>query len=434
MKNKHIIRIIVLVAVVALIAALFAVGKSQGWIVRATSSALTPYVYSGENVVCNPFFNADKLEIGDIVSYRTVISGDSVITLGRVSTIYDNHGEFLFGVTGDNSIFSSEETVIKAEDITGELVVRLIFSEEAFSSLGLALLMILAAAMFAIVPRILICDEAIESYPNMPNGSSPISFCFPAVLLLLLGISDCYDVLTYVTRYYNNLDLFKIALLAEGVLTVFIAILLLCKKYNKSVRFLLIMKILLLVFNNMVLHSGALKDFLLCLVVTIADLIEILAWCSVFQLMLIVLDKDTSSKRILLLRAAPWLMLIRLILGAVGSEPEQLYRAVFEGLCYILLTEWIYSPFKRKSEAYAKLREARSEKKVVTKGSIKFAAITLAVVLAAGTAWAGVGQIPSTSGIDNDQCAVCRGSGLINEGVLSFKTCPTCKGSGMPPH
>ena len=30
-----------------------------------------------------------------------------------------------------------------------------------------------------------------------------------------------------------------------------------------------------------------------------------------------------------------------------------------------------------------------------------------------------------------EECFRCQGSGLINEGFIDFKTCPTCKGSGM---
>lgn len=30
-----------------------------------------------------------------------------------------------------------------------------------------------------------------------------------------------------------------------------------------------------------------------------------------------------------------------------------------------------------------------------------------------------------------EKCFRCQGSGLVNEGFIDFKTCPTCKGSGM---
>ena len=39
----------------------------------------------------------------------------------------------------------------------------------------------------------------------------------------------------------------------------------------------------------------------------------------------------------------------------------------------------------------------------------------------------------SSPDVENDKCYRCNGSGLINEGFLDFKTCPACKGTGIPP-
>lgn len=33
----------------------------------------------------------------------------------------------------------------------------------------------------------------------------------------------------------------------------------------------------------------------------------------------------------------------------------------------------------------------------------------------------------------DDKCAMCDGAGMINDGFLDFKTCPVCRGSGIPP-
>lgn len=37
-------------------------------------------------------------------------------------------------------------------------------------------------------------------------------------------------------------------------------------------------------------------------------------------------------------------------------------------------------------------------------------------------------------GVSNDECVACHGSGMVNDGFLDFKTCPVCKGTGLPPH
>ena len=34
----------------------------------------------------------------------------------------------------------------------------------------------------------------------------------------------------------------------------------------------------------------------------------------------------------------------------------------------------------------------------------------------------------------DDKCASCNGSGMVIDGFLDFNTCPTCRGSGLPPH
>ena len=40
----------------------------------------------------------------------------------------------------------------------------------------------------------------------------------------------------------------------------------------------------------------------------------------------------------------------------------------------------------------------------------------------------------SGSSSSSDECAVCQGSGLVNDGFIDFKTCPVCKGSGVDFH
>ena len=37
------------------------------------------------------------------------------------------------------------------------------------------------------------------------------------------------------------------------------------------------------------------------------------------------------------------------------------------------------------------------------------------------------------SSSNDDKCASCKGSGMINKGFADFVTCPTCRGSGLPP-
>jgi len=310
-----------------------------------------------------------------------------------------------------------------------------------FEYFEIAFLLVLAAVLVAILPYVM-TGGPDNVVPRTSNGKKPFRFSLGA--LLLLGMAGYYIAVIAAKAGARTAlamsDVLQTAVLAEHLVEIFIALLILCGNYGGLLRYNLLMKISLLVFNSLVAQNDTLRQFLVTFPSSIANIGEILVWVGLFRMVKLVRDGSSADfeehrKWLILYRVLPLFLLLKLLLPATLASPLSIGLLLAQVACYYLLLMWFYSPYRKHTEAWEKRRERAVLTKKCSGAELKFVAIALAVVLAVSAVWGAIAQIRLPhSGIDDATCASCQGSGLVPKGEgFGYQTCPTCKGTGIPP-
>ena len=108
-----------LVCVLGLVAAVTVLGggfgAASGSLRRIQTDSMAPTLESGDWIWCENVDDPEDLEVGDIITYWTVINGMRVLNTHRIVAIYD-HGDYLvFETKGDNNTVADALMVHEAE-------------------------------------------------------------------------------------------------------------------------------------------------------------------------------------------------------------------------------------------------------------------------------------------------------------------------------
>ena len=86
-------------------------------ILSIQTESMYPTLLPGDMIFDTPVKNTKELEIGDVITYWTVIDGERVLNTHRISQIYDGGGYLIFETKGDNNTMADSLTVHESEII-----------------------------------------------------------------------------------------------------------------------------------------------------------------------------------------------------------------------------------------------------------------------------------------------------------------------------
>ena len=86
-------------------------------ILSIQTESMYPTLLPGDMIFDVPVKDTNELEIGDVITYWTVIDGERVLNTHRISQIYDGGGYLIFETKGDNNTVADSLTVHESEII-----------------------------------------------------------------------------------------------------------------------------------------------------------------------------------------------------------------------------------------------------------------------------------------------------------------------------
>ena len=86
-------------------------------ILSIQTESMYPTLNPGDMIFDVPVKDTSELEVGDIITYWTVIDGERVLNTHRISEIYDGGGYLIFETKGDNNTVADSLTVHESEII-----------------------------------------------------------------------------------------------------------------------------------------------------------------------------------------------------------------------------------------------------------------------------------------------------------------------------
>jgi len=86
-------------------------------ILSIQTESMYPTLKPGDMIFDVPVKDTGALEIGDVITYWTVIDGERVLNTHRISEIYDGGGYLIFETKGDNNTVADSLTVHESEII-----------------------------------------------------------------------------------------------------------------------------------------------------------------------------------------------------------------------------------------------------------------------------------------------------------------------------
>lgn len=86
-------------------------------IMSIQTESMYPTLKPGDMIFDTAVKDTSKLEIGDVITYWTVIDGERVLNTHRISQIYDGGGYLIFETKGDNNTVADSLTVHESEII-----------------------------------------------------------------------------------------------------------------------------------------------------------------------------------------------------------------------------------------------------------------------------------------------------------------------------
>ena len=88
------------------------------------TESMYPTLKPGDLIIDTAVDDASELEVGDIITYWTIINGERVLNTHRISAIYDGGGYLIFATRGDNNSVEDALTVHESE-IVGQFKLRI---------------------------------------------------------------------------------------------------------------------------------------------------------------------------------------------------------------------------------------------------------------------------------------------------------------------
>ena len=135
------------------------------------TDSMYPTLKPGDLIFDKAVKDTSELEVGDIITYWTVINGERVLNTHRISEIYDGGGYIIFATKGDNSTFGDALTVHESE-VVGEYWFRIGGIGKVFdflqTSKGFLLIIVLPVFIFFLYHLIQFFRVLFE-YQNVKN-------------------------------------------------------------------------------------------------------------------------------------------------------------------------------------------------------------------------------------------------------------------------
>lgn len=135
------------------------------------TDSMYPEMSAGDMIFGKAVNDASDLEVGDIITYWTVINGERALNTHRITEIYDGGTYLLFQTKGDNNSVEDALTVHESE-IVGEYIFKIEGLGKAFdylqTSTGFLLVVVLPVFIFFIFHLIQFFRVLFE-YQNVKN-------------------------------------------------------------------------------------------------------------------------------------------------------------------------------------------------------------------------------------------------------------------------
>ena len=135
------------------------------------TESMYPTLKPGDLIIDTAVKDAGDLEVGDIITYWTIINGERVLNTHRISAIYDGGGYLIFATRGDNNSVEDALTVHESE-IVGQFKMRIGGLGKIFdylqTSTGFLIVVVVPVLIFFIYHLIQFFRVLFE-YQNLKN-------------------------------------------------------------------------------------------------------------------------------------------------------------------------------------------------------------------------------------------------------------------------
>lgn len=135
------------------------------------TDSMYPVLNAGDLIIDTAVRDTSTLQVGDIVTYWTVINGERVLNTHRITEIYDGGGYYIFATKGDNNTVGDALTVHESE-IVGKYKWKIPGLGKVFdylqTSTGFLLVVVLPVFLFFIYHLIQFFRVLFE-YQNVKN-------------------------------------------------------------------------------------------------------------------------------------------------------------------------------------------------------------------------------------------------------------------------
>lgn len=141
-------------------------------ILSIQTESMYPTLLPGDMIFDTPVKDTSELEIGDVITYWTVINGERVLNTHRISEIYNGGGYLIFETKGDNNTTSDSLTVHESEVVGQWKGARIGGLGKVFdylqTSTGFFIVVVIPVALFFIFHLIQFFRVLFE-YNNLKN-------------------------------------------------------------------------------------------------------------------------------------------------------------------------------------------------------------------------------------------------------------------------
>lgn len=135
------------------------------------TESMYPTFLPGDLIIDTAVDDTSELEVGDIITYWTIINGERVLNTHRISAIYDGGGYLIFATQGDNNQSADALTVHESE-VVGKYKFRIQGLGKVFdylqTSTGFLIVVVVPVFIFFIFHLIKFFQVLFE-YQNIKN-------------------------------------------------------------------------------------------------------------------------------------------------------------------------------------------------------------------------------------------------------------------------
>lgn len=135
------------------------------------TESMYPTLKPGDLIIDTAVKDTSELEVGDIITYWTIINGERVLNTHRISAIYDGGGYLIFATRGDNNNVEDALTVHESE-VVGQFKLRIGGLGKIFdylqTSTGFLIVVVVPVLIFFIYHLIQFFRVLFE-YQNLKN-------------------------------------------------------------------------------------------------------------------------------------------------------------------------------------------------------------------------------------------------------------------------